>query len=126
MSWVFVDGQVQKVYAVTGILPGTSATATAYKISSVSASSCVLSFSDAVIVNFFCINVTNWFTVNATNEAVQQISTGFALAFIDNHLLPSILMILVRLRWHRLLTGIGNLHMRNTGTPCYGYRPSNR
>ena len=39
MSWAFVDGQVQKVYAVTGILPGTSATATAYKISSVSASS---------------------------------------------------------------------------------------
>ena len=101
MSWAFVDGQVQKVYAVTGILPGTSATATAYKISSVSASSCVLSFSElivvAVIVNFFCINVTNWFTVNATNEAVQQISTGISLAFIDNHLLPSI-MILVRLR----------------------------
>ena len=64
-----LDGQVQKVYAVTGILPGTSATATAYKISSVSASSCVLSFR---IVKFFCINVTNWFTVNATNEAVQH------------------------------------------------------
>ena len=45
--------------------------------------------------------MTNWFTVNATNEAVQQISTGFALAFVDNHLLPSI-MTLVRLRWHRL------------------------
>ena len=35
MSWAFVDGQVQKVYAVTGILPGTSATATAYNISTV-------------------------------------------------------------------------------------------
>ena len=23
------------------------------------------------------------------------------------------------------VTGIGNLHMRSTGTPCYGYRPSN-
>ena len=22
------------------------------------------------------------------------------------------------------VTGIGNLHMRNTGTPCYGYRPN--
>ena len=47
MSWAFVDGQVQKVYAVTGILPGTSAT---YKISSVSASSCVLSFSELLML----------------------------------------------------------------------------
>ena len=23
------------------------------------------------------------------------------------------------------VTRIGNLHMRSTGTPCYGYRPSN-
>ena len=23
------------------------------------------------------------------------------------------------------VTGIGNLHMRSTGTPCYGYQPSN-
>ena len=23
------------------------------------------------------------------------------------------------------VTGIGNLHMRSTGTHCYGYRPSN-
>ena len=47
MSWAFVDGQVQKV---TGVLPGTSATATAYKISSVSASSCVLSFSELLML----------------------------------------------------------------------------
>ena len=44
MSWAFVDGQVQKVYAVTGILPGTSATAT------VPASSCVLSFSELLML----------------------------------------------------------------------------
>ena len=50
MSWAFVNGQVQKVYAVTGILPGTSATATAYKISTVSASSCVLSFSELLML----------------------------------------------------------------------------
>ena len=62
----------------------------------------------------------NWHAVHINHYGISK--TNCTLL----HIIIAIFMLVTPIiDYIDYVTEIGNLHMRNTGTPCYGYRPSN-